>query len=167
MSRIINWFNYWPLYEVITPFVIVILLWCILDKLLKGRENDIKDRVFLCLSVGAILFGTVFSRNPGSTSICVIPFYSFVLAKEFETVYRSILLNVCIFIPLGISLCGVLKTKSKWKTIVFAFLFSLLIESVQYFFCLGRAEIDDLIFNVLGAVIGMVIYKICKKLDNI
>ena len=38
---------------------------------------------------------------------------------------------------------------------VSGFLLSVAIESFQYYFCLGRAETDDVICNTLGCVLGV------------
>lgn len=51
----------------------------------------------------------------------------------------------------------VLPKKWKYKaliTIVFAFILTVGIEFLQYRFCLGCAETDDIIFNALVCVIG-------------
>lgn len=68
--------------------------------------------------------------------------------------FIPMVLNTAMFVPLGILLPLVFRKKINWKKIVLVGGgFSLVIEMTQLFE--GRyAEIDDLILNTLGAVIG-------------
>ena len=54
--------------------------------------------------------------------------------------------------------------KRKWIIAIFAFAFSSCIESLQLIFHLGYAEVDDIIHNTLGAVIGMFAFSALEKL---
>ena len=60
--------------------------------------------------------------------------------------------NTAFFILFGMlvfSLCRSIKTTAAW-----GFGLSLVLEVCQYAFALGRTDIDDLIFNTVGALIG-------------
>ena len=41
------------------------------------------------------------------------------------------------------------------------------IEILQYILCTGVTDIDDVIFNTLGTIIGYCIWKVLKKLFKI
>ena len=63
--------------------------------------------------------------------------------------------NVVMFIPLGYLLCGVFPRQRRF----FMFLLCvtaliLVVEAVQYVTLLGSCDVDDLILNLLGAMIG-------------
>ena len=65
-------------------------------------------------------------------------------------------MNVFLFVPLELSMPYILPRKLHpiiW-TMVFAFLLSVSIEYLQYRYGLGRCEVDDVIMNTAGAVIG-------------
>jgi glycopeptide antibiotics resistance protein len=67
--------------------------------------------------------------------------------------------NILFFMPFGL-----LFPLKKWKTIMLSsFAFSVLIEIAQYIFQLGLCEIDDVICNTLGALIGFWIWLALKK----
>ena len=92
-------------------------------------------------------------RNGGS---CACSNQNFREAREQPELYRSMLMNVLLFFPIGLSLPFVL---GKWKlsvpvTVVLACLFSAGIEYLQYRYSLGRCEVDDVIMNTLGALLG-------------
>lgn len=69
------------------------------------------------------------------------------------------LANVLMFVPLGFIFPVVFRRmRSFWRTAGCMMLFSFLIEFVQYF--IGRsADIDDLILNTLGGMLGYLILK--------
>lgn len=68
--------------------------------------------------------------------------------------------NVLFFIPFGF-----LFPWKKWKPVFMtAFMTSAIIEITQYIFNLGWCEIDDVISNTAGALIGFGCYVIVHKL---
>ena len=76
------------------------------------------------------------------------------------------ILNLVIFIPLGIY-AGILFRK--WifgKKLLFVFLFSLLVEGLQYILRVGAFDITDIITNTLGAITGLIILKGLEKAFN-
>lgn len=58
--------------------------------------------------------------------------------------------------------CGERPIKT-WKILLWGFLLSFFIESMQFIFGTGVSELDDLILNTLGVWIGVIIMKILKK----
>lgn len=74
--------------------------------------------------------------------------------------------NIAFFIPFG-----VLLPVKKWKAVfITAITFSAGIEIVQYFGGYGLAELDDVICNTLGAMIGlwvlMVLTRVKRSIDE-
>lgn len=72
--------------------------------------------------------------------------------------------NILLFIPLGFFIPAVFRSRRKiCQTVCISFLVTFSVEFVQYF--IGRsADIDDVITNLLGAVIGYVIFKLLNRL---
>ena len=52
------------------------------------------------------------------------------------------------------------KKRGLIKVVLGSFLFSLIIESCQYIFKVGVFDVDDLLLNTIGGLIGYIIYKI-------
>lgn len=80
---------------------------------------------------------------------------------------KNLACNVIMFIPYGLFMPYILKTKKRFMMVcIFATLFSGLIEMVQYALAIGKFDIDDIILNLFGAIVGyginLVIKKICK-----
>ena len=73
------------------------------------------------------------------------------------------ILNVVIFVPLGIY-AGILF--EKWlfsKKLFFVVFLSLLVEGLQYILRVGAFDITDIITNTLGGIIGLMIFKGLEK----
>ena len=79
-------------------------------------------------------------------------------------VAMAILGNLILFVPLGIIIAKVMWRKNNiGVTIAIGFLCSLMIETYQYFSCVGTFEIDDLIQNTWGAWIGCCLQNIVEE----
>lgn len=102
-------------------------------------------------------------------SVNLIPFYTiwqFIIDSNisFMRATANIIGNIGIFIPMGIFFPIVFKKLNK-KTMVIAIIFiSLGLEIIQYILALGSSDIDDVILNSLGGIIGITIYINMAKL---
>ncbi|PZU88176.1 MAG: hypothetical protein DI529_05915 [Chryseobacterium sp.] len=82
-----------------------------------------------------------------------------VIQYDKIAVIKNLLGNIILFIPYGF--LGILFSKLnqfKWLFLTF-FIIINIIEFSQYYFKRGFADIDDVILNTFGAVIGFFIYK--------
>lgn len=66
--------------------------------------------------------------------------------------------NVLMFVPLGIYLANEIKQFRFWKVLAAVIGTSLGIEVCQFVFKRGASDIDDLLLNTIGGLIGIVIY---------
>ena len=76
---------------------------------------------------------------------------------------KGIVLNILLFIPFGYLLPEILPQKkwTWWKVALLGMTGSLVIEVIQLVTRLGFADIDDLMNNTIGALIGYLLYKKC------
>ena len=97
----------------------------------------------------------------------LIPFNSYFHISENSYLIEAAavnVLNVIMFIPVGL-LLGLGFRKLTWKkTILIGFGISFSIEILQFFFKKGLCETDDLIHNLMGCLLGYAIYKITLRL---
>ena len=72
--------------------------------------------------------------------------------------------NLLLFVPLGIFLPLLSKKyRSLLRILLSGFISSLCIEFIQFF--IGRrADIDDVILNVIGVLFGFIIYRGCRSI---
>lgn len=75
----------------------------------------------------------------------------------------SAILNLIFFMPFGFLLPTLWrKFRSLWPTLLYGIVFSLIIELGQLFIQYRASDINDLIMNTLGAVLGWVIFSIMR-----
>lgn len=80
--------------------------------------------------------------------------------------FGELVMNVVIFVPLGVY-TGVLFQKRVFiKHLSFFFLVSLIIEGLQYVLRIGSFDITDTITNTLGGIIGLMLYKAIETLSG-
>ena len=107
-----------------------------------------------------------FKRPPGSLrSVNIIPFQVIRDLSSSNIVTRvfapsNLLGNIVLFIPFGVYLTLFNRDKRVLTNLKWISLFSLLAEIIQYIFAIGVSDIDDIILNSIGGLIGIIVYKI-------
>ena len=72
----------------------------------------------------------------------------------------NLLGNVVMFVPLGWFLPGIFQRfRNFFLTVVVAALIICLVEALQYITGLGSCDIDDLILNIAGVILGYGLWK--------
>lgn len=126
----------------------------VVKRVAKVIRTEKLRKVLTVLYVIVILYITVFSRKPGSERIFKGLFW------EYQNgMWKSIILNIVLFLPLGFLL-------GNKKGIATGFLLSVIIEVVQYIGMLGFCELDDVLNNTVGAVLGYFVGRMVKKDHN-
>lgn len=71
--------------------------------------------------------------------------------------------NVIGFIPFGMILPVIWpKTGSFFRILLLSFEFSLCVEIIQLVWKVGSFDVDDMILNTLGGVIGYLLFRLCN-----
>ena len=110
--------------------------------------------VFHATGTGTLYHIKQYGLDKMATQYSLVPFS----AREFDVV--SYLLNVVLFVPLGFLLPLIWENKnSPWKILLAGLSFSLLIELSQLL-NVRNTDIDDLLLNTLGAVIGFGLFRL-------
>ncbi|WP_262314803.1 VanZ family protein [Lacticaseibacillus parakribbianus] len=83
-------------------------------------------------------------------------------ASQLDFWYQS-LGNVVWFVPFGYGLAGLLRKPRLWRVLLAGVGLSVAIEGLQFLLYSGVADIDDLIFNTVGAVLGYVLFTLIRR----
>lgn len=177
MSSIINYLlNMLPFMLCVVPVLILVRL-CIYKLSNKFKINYKREVIMLMFFMFLIglysqaITGSFSIKNINISKINVVPFKIFI--DTYKEVFVngninyfliSFLGNIGMFIPIGLLIPVIWKLKDK-TIILIGFLISLSIEISQLFLNRGT-DIDDLLFNTFGTIIGLVIYKIISKKEN-
>ena len=141
-----------------------VLLWVISE---KGKGGMYVARLFSLLYVVLLFCTTVIYRETLPRPECRFhPFWHYSSIRQgvnVEVLLPDAVLNVLVFIPIGLALCLSLK-KRRWLVPLIGFGISLAIELLQLLFLKGCTDIDDLIHNTLGCLIGCGVYLLVARL---
>ena len=81
----------------------------------------------------------------------------------YKAVFLNVVGNVIAFMPFGFLLPPLMNYKTNWfVTTIWAFLFSLFAETIQLFFRLGSFDVDDMLLNTVGGLLGYIICILLK-----
>lgn len=105
--------------------------------------------------------------NAFSFRINVLPFVNLLEYDEIRDAIINFIGNTAMFIPVGMIWPLVFRElDSHWKTILAGIGFSLLIEVLQLPFYDRVSDIDDLILNTVGYLMGYGIYLVIRKIKR-
>lgn len=121
--------------------------------------------VFYILLLMDVVFLSRLSSGASIRLVNLVPFHSIqsYINVDDGVHYRlldvNIWGNILLFVPMGIYVPLIKKSFSFLKTLLSLVFISLLIEGIQYLFILGSADIDDVLLNVMGGLLGWVFYR--------
>ena len=109
----------------------------------------------------------LFSRAPGSErSINLIPFASiaeFMSSHSSGTgrvAFANVVGNILIFVPLGVYVSWLRQRAAAWLAMLLVALVSVSVEISQGVFAVGASDIDDVILNCVGGIMGILIFRL-------
>lgn len=134
----------------------------------KGKITSIVLYAVFVFYAGFVLWNILFkycapwqifdSGREGYRSVNLIPFDQ--LLNQEGARDLNLYGNILLFIPFGVYLQIFLKDKRVWKGVLAGALTSVILEVLQFIFHLGATDIDDVILNTTGALIGILGYRI-------
>ena len=130
--------------------------------------------IYMCILVYVVFFAEAMGRTPQDGYV-----YNLTPLKEIKRFMKyiwdndalgraarlNIFGNIIAFIPFGIYLPYTSESKLGFiSTFLYTFSLSLTIELVQLITKVGSCDVDDIILNALGGVIGYILWYIYTKL---
>ena len=105
------------------------------------------------------------NEKDGLRNINLIPFRS--ISPYLRNItepyaFKNIIANILVFIPLGFFVSNK-NSKNVFKALIICLGVILSIELIQLLFKIGFFDVDDIILNFIGSLIGMGINKILIK----
>ena len=145
---------------------------------MKARSRKrfrVLGKILFILYIGFLLYFLIFSDWYGRTGEMKEYHYNLVLFQEIKRFwyYRdqlgwvavaNLFGNVIIFIPFGFFMPMASRYRSFFLTLFYSFGLSFLVEAFQLITLVGSFDVDDLLLNTIGGVIGYVIFVICNTI---
>lgn len=159
----------WPM---LLLFIIVIASIRIIDIIINKKKlvlhQDLMNLMFIVYLF--LLFQLVTTTDFESYSNNFIPFKEIMRYRiDSSLFYRNVIGNIILFVPFGYLVSYYIKSPKYYITLILTFITSLSTEIIQMY--IGRSfDIDDIILNFVGGLVGFLIYKlqfkIVEKLPN-
>ncbi len=155
----------WPMILICTTIVVSMRV----AYLIINHKNFILYKeLFMLLFIIYImcLFYVVTFQDVSWSTSNFIPFKE-ILRYEFGSrlFFLNVIGNTLMFIPYGLFIGYVLKTKKGLTALILGLITSVTIETTQL--QIGRVfDIDDIILNVLGVILGFYIYRFLNKIKE-
>ena len=149
----------WTLREAAVFGSLLVIISCMIWRM--KRQGKISGSqalagMLLAFFLTLVFASTVFTRVPAQRSYELVPFWSWqrVLACADMDILQENLLNILLFVPIGILLPLVSEKLRLRQVCLIGLGISFLIELCQLVLCRGLFEWDDMIHNTLGCGAG-------------
>ena len=124
----------------------------------KERWKDIL-LLFLIVYILYIYSSTLFCRDVvEERRMELMPFWSYAHPGLFE----ENVMNVLVFLPVGVLTGITIKGVKWWKVLLIGSCISISIELFQLLFQKGCCDVDDVIHNTLGCMIGYGLFSLIR-----
>ena len=164
------------MYKQLTYVLIIIFLMCVANVVTryiaerKGKPalfRITRDLMMIIYIGGVIYYTFINGRHTGIQNVILEfkpRFYKAIMNHQYTWGTHASFMNLCLFIPLGYLLpqFGEFKFFRNirwWQITIIGFITTLIIEVSQLLLQRGTFELDDLIRNTMGTVVGFAIFK--------
>ena len=141
----------------------------------KRKRFRILGKILFVLYIGFLLYFLIFSDWYGRTGEMREYHYNLVLFQEINRfwyhrdrlgwiAYANLFGNVLIFVPFGFFMPMASRYRSLFLTLFYSFGLSFLVEAFQFVSRVWSFDVDDLLLNTIGGVLGYIIFVICNTI---
>jgi glycopeptide antibiotics resistance protein len=94
----------------------------------------------------------------------IMPYITGIANANSGVALMNILANIFLFIPLGFYVEVLLRKRKMKIKITIIILIPIIVELIQFVFSLGICDVDDVILNAIGGLLGILVLKVVEKL---
>lgn len=133
-------------------------------------------KVLFLLYVGFLIYFLFLAEWYGRTGVSEEYRYNLELFREIKrfiiyrdqlgafAVFANLAGNILIFVPYGFFISMASRSRGFFKTLFFSMGLSLCVEITQLFSRVGSFDVDDILLNTVGGVVGYIIFLICNAI---
>lgn len=152
----------WPMLTLFIAIMVILRL----TKIFINHERFIFYKEFynlLFVIYLLLLYYLLLSTENASSGLNLTPFKEITRYPLGSTqFFFNVIGNIVLFLPFGFFISDFIKAKKTHQILIVSTLISLTAELIQ--FKIGRAfDIDDIILNVIGAILGFLCYKLLRN----
>ena len=128
----------------------------------RWRDVSVLPALLLLCYLGLLASVTLFSRENSSAAVILLQFDALVQYLKYgnSAALMHLLLNIVMFIPLGVllPLTFPFSPAKLLDVLSTALLLTAMIEGGQFLWQLGQVDVEDLAANTAGAALGYALY---------
>lgn len=162
MRFISNWIN--ANQDVLAAIVVCAIVFLLYNMKEKQRKISFWG---MWIYVAFVLYETVLSRKNKITEVKLELGWSYrSLLQGNRGMLSQIYLNIMLFVPIGIFSEMIFQNKRKGSrlfSILFGLILSISVEFLQLTLHCGTFELDDMLNNTIGTIVGILIAGLLKK----
>lgn len=140
----------------------------------KRTQYRILGKILFVLYIIFVFYFLLISEIYGRTGEMQEYHYNLVLFQEIKRFWNyreqlgifatvtNLLGNVLIFLPFGFFMAMASKYRSFMSTLIYSLALSLTIEISQLFMKVGCFDVDDLLLNTIGGMLGFITFAVCN-----
>ena len=144
----------------------------------KRKQYRILGKILFVLYIVFVFYFLLVSEVYGRTGEMIGYHYNLVLFKEIKRFWNyreqlgmfatvsNLLGNILIFVPFGFFMPMASKRRSFWTTATYSLLLSMIVETSQLFTRVGSFDVDDLLLNTIGGMLGFIAFAICNVISR-
>ena len=142
----------------------------------KTRALRAFGKVLFLLYVGFLIYFLFLAEWYGRTGVSEEYRYNLELFREIKrfiiyrdqlgafAVFANLAGNILIFVPYCFFISMASRPRGFFKTLFFSMGLSLCVEITQLFSRVGSFDVDDILLNTVGGVVGYIIFLICNAI---
>ena len=140
----------------------------------RKTTASILNLILTVLGLAIIVLVTFVRRRSSVRRVMLLPLRPLYGRKTPGDYWHVMIMNLVLYVPFACGLTFCLERSLGWfrrrptrSVILICLLLSVTAELLQYFCGSGFAELDDVLMNTLGAVLGTIPYMICRLQNRI
>lgn len=142
----------------------------------KRTQYRILGKILFVLYIIFVFYFLLISEIYGRTGEMENYHYNLVLFKEIKRFWNyrkqlgmfataaNLFGNILIFLPFGFFMPMASEYRNFLGTTVYSLSLSLVIELTQLFMKVGSFDVDDLLLNTIGGMLGYIAFTVCNRI---
>lgn len=126
--------------------------------------------ILMLIGLTIIFLVTFVRRGSPVHQVVLIPLRVLLGQKAPGDYWQVTIMNLVLYVPFACGLCFVLgkkRARPVGEAVLIGFILAFVAEALQYIFGSGTAEVDDVLVNTLGALLGTVPYMLYRRINSI
>lgn len=140
----------------------------------KRRQYRILGKIIFVLYIVFVFYFLLVSEVYGRTGEVQGYHYNLVLFREIRRFWNyreqlgmfatasNLLGNILIFLPFGFFMPMASMRRSFCVTTIYSLLLSVIVETSQLLMQVGSFDVDDLLLNTVGGMLGFIAFAVCN-----